>query len=151
MWCLSHDCGLYGATELAHYCDPALCHWDSSKMRQHLPLCLEEGRMRCLVQGLTNLSLKRYSVHAGCPTMYPGLWYYAIVASSTFTWTAWKLIVTSSLPMRTGHVVHAWACLPNSLTSCRVYKCCSPCENNACNDRIVSYMYVINLYCVSAN
>ena len=41
-----HDCGvlaLANATELAHNCDPALCHWDVKRMREHLLLCL--GRL----------------------------------------------------------------------------------------------------------
>ena len=41
-----HDCGvlaLANATELAHNCDPALCHWDVKCMREHLLLCL--GRL----------------------------------------------------------------------------------------------------------
>ena len=44
----TNDCGLFAAaiaTELAHYSDPALCRWDTSKMRQHLLLCLETGKM----------------------------------------------------------------------------------------------------------
>ena len=44
----SNDCGVFAAaiaTELTHYSDPALCRWDTSKMRQHLLLCLEAGKM----------------------------------------------------------------------------------------------------------
>ena len=44
----SNDCGVFAAavaTELAHYCDPTLCKWDTSQLRQHLLLCLEAGKM----------------------------------------------------------------------------------------------------------
>ena len=42
------DCGVYAlafATELACGFDPAVCVWDSEKMRNHLLLCLENGAM----------------------------------------------------------------------------------------------------------
>ena len=44
----SFDCGVFAAaiaTEVAYNCDPAECRWDTSKMRQHLLLCLESGQM----------------------------------------------------------------------------------------------------------
>ena len=42
------DCGLFVvafATELAHGYDPALCHWDTAVMRQHLISCLENRHL----------------------------------------------------------------------------------------------------------
>ena len=42
------DCGLFAvafATELAHGYDPALCHWDTAVMRQHLISCLENRHL----------------------------------------------------------------------------------------------------------
>ena len=44
----AHDCGIFAlanATELAHNCNPALCHWDVKSMRNHLLLCLERGKI----------------------------------------------------------------------------------------------------------
>ena len=42
----SYDCGVFAianATELACGKDPAVCRWDTDRMRQHLKQCLEEG------------------------------------------------------------------------------------------------------------
>ena len=42
------DCGLFAiafATELIHGFDPALCHFDTAVMRQHLMKCLENGHL----------------------------------------------------------------------------------------------------------
>ena len=44
----AHDCGVFAlanATELAHNCDPALCHSDVKSMREHLLHCLEQGKI----------------------------------------------------------------------------------------------------------
>ena len=42
----SYDCGVFAiacATELVHGCEPVLCNWDISKMREHLLVSLEMG------------------------------------------------------------------------------------------------------------
>lgn len=44
----TNDCGVFAATiatELAHFCDPTVCKWDSGQLRKHLLNCLEAQKM----------------------------------------------------------------------------------------------------------